>query len=113
MVRSGEINFSSIHGEMYLHDNVVVTTINTVNVWEKVLNFLTGMVDRVTFATSRLTAQVPGRYLVQATISSASAAVNQTLEIGIAKNGTVVDKTTIPRRYGTTDIGAKCGSRSY
>jgi len=100
--------------EMYHLDNTVATTINTVNVWERVqkvtqAGILLGFIHNgAGLLTADVTKEdIAGNYDVSCAISSRIAGTNKTYEYGIAVNGTVVEKTRTVRKFSTSDVGSQ------
>ena len=90
----------SVYGGMYQRDNAVVTTINTVDVWEDVLNFSTGEVKEASFASSVLTTGgITATYEINY-FACVDDSTNRTYETAIEVDGVVRDEslscTTIP-----------------
>lgn len=96
-------------GEMYQTNNAVATTINTVDVWEQIVNFSEGLVEGVTVASSAFTVPKDGKIQVFWGGSTAAAGVNKTFEIAPSKNDVMQLKGPIGRKYSTVDIGASAG----
>lgn len=94
-------------GEMYQNDNATATTINTVNVWEHVVNFSEGVTETITFASNALTVASTGNYLLMGSISSQSAFVNKDIEFAISIDDAISTKTISKRRYGNTGTGSQ------
>jgi hypothetical protein len=93
-------------GNMYQKDNATVTTINTVNVWEKVENFSAGALRKCTFATNTLTTPAhAGSYKISATISSSAASANKIFEFAIYVEGVEAVGGIVRRKFSSTDVG--------
>jgi hypothetical protein len=91
---------------MYQTDNAVITTINTVNVWEKVVNFSAGILRGVTFASDELTVPLDGQHeAIVSGLSASSASANKDFEVAIAVNDVIVGKSKAKRRYANADVG--------
>lgn len=89
-------------GEMFQQANVVETTINTVNIWEQVINFSEGEISFVTFATNTFTIQTAGKYLCNAAITANAVTSNQDFQFAFSINDAIQAKTTIPRNFTTS-----------
>ena len=89
---SGQWN-GSAYGEMYQVNNAVVTTINTVNVFEDIVNFTVGELKETTFSSSTLTTGlITATYLV--TYSACLDGIsNKTYEVAVKVDGTVRDES--------------------
>lgn len=82
----------SVYGEMFQVNNIVATTINTMDVFEDVVNFSTGEMKETAFASSTLTTGQAGTYLVtfSACIENST---NVTYEMAVKIDGTVRDES--------------------
>ncbi len=94
------------YGEAYIHNNVTVTTINTVNVWEQITGFTAGELKDVTFSSDSFTAKVKGKYQCIVALAGTSAGTNKIFEHAVSVEAAIIDKSSIPRKYATIDIGA-------
>jgi hypothetical protein len=100
---------TGVDAEMYQDDNAIATTINTVNVWEEVGNFVQGDIVGWTFTNGgHLTANAGsgGEYDLTTSISAQIASTNKTFEFAVSINDIIQDKCTIERRFSTNDVGA-------
>lgn len=97
------------HAEMWQNDNAVVTTINTVDIWEEVNNFSSGLLESWTHSAGALTvgSNAGGNYGCSAAISSASAGTNQVFEFSFSVNDVIQEKCDDERKYSTVDTGAQ------
>jgi hypothetical protein len=98
------------HGSMTQSGNSTDTTINTVNVWEQVLNYSAGLLDNATFASSAITIGLDGDYDVTWTCGASVGATNKVFEFSVSVNDVIQDNLTIPRKFATLDIGAIAGT---
>jgi len=106
---SGQLDQIDVHGEMTQSGNSTDTTINTVNVWEPVLNFSAGSLDNMTFASNALTILFDGDYDVSWACNASIAATNKVAEFGVSVNDAIQDNLTTQRKFATADIGAIAG----
>lgn len=97
------------YANMFQRDNAVVTTINTVNIFEDVVNFTTGEKKTITFASSTLTTgNASETYLIQydACIDDTT---NKTYEMAIKVGGIIQNEslscTTIPTGGNPDGLG--------
>lgn len=74
------------YGEMHQQNNAIETVINTLNVWEKVLNYSVGLLNGVSFLTSTLVPAKAGVYAVNISIS-ATCGENRPFELAVFVNG--------------------------
>lgn len=106
-----EIKRGPVYGNMYQRDNGAATTINSLGVFEEVLNFLSGELKKVTFDSSILTTPDDGRSHPYNLSYSACVAngTGKTFETAIEVDGTVRDEslscTTIPVGGNPDGIG--------
>jgi len=100
---------SSKHAGMYQNDNATATSITTVDVWEHVVNFTSGLLLGWTHSAGSLTASTgsSGIYLLVASVSSAAASINKDFEFGISINDTIQAKSISKRRYSSSDTGSQ------
>jgi len=84
----------STYGNMYQVNNVAATTINTIDVFEDVLNFVTGEIKEITFASDALTtpSDETNAYLINYT-ACIDGLTNTTYEMAIEVDGTVRDES--------------------
>lgn len=100
----------STYGNMFQRDNATFTTINTVNIWEDVVNFVTGEVKEVSFASSTLItpSDTTGTYMIQynACIEDGT---TKLYELSIEIDGTIHDASlsclTIPIASNPASLG--------
>ena len=91
------------YGEMTVIDNTTETTISSQNTWTKISQFASGNLDGVSFSSSELQVSQAGTYLaaIAGSLSPASTAV--TFEVAIAKNGSPISKSKLPKRVGANE----------
>ena len=105
----GIVPDGAAYAEMYQTANSTATTINTVDVWEQVLNFSGGETCNCSVASSAMTLGVNahGKFHVAASVSGVPDAVNQVMEFAISVNDVIATKTTQSRKFSsTTDSGS-------
>ena len=98
-------------GEIYQVDNGVATTINTINVWEQIINYIVGENSFVTIASSKMTIEVAGKYLLNASLSATVVSgSNKAIEFAIfvdsGAGDVLVSKIKTKRVLGATAEGA-------
>ena len=100
--------------EIYITNNAGQTTINTVNVWETIIQLTqNGNTIGFTFnGAGVLTAdntveKIAGVYSITAAISSAAVSANKDYEIGVFVNEDLQTKTISKRRYSSGDTGTQ------
>ena len=95
--------------EIYQNDNSTETIITTVNVWEEVDNFSSGVLNGWTHSTGDLTAGTgtSGTYLAIASISSSAASVNKDFEFAFSVDNSIQAKSISKRRYSNSDTGSQ------
>jgi len=99
------------YGEISVNNNAVVTTINTVNVFEQITVFDTDGLKRFLtpdHTNDHITVDVTGIYRVEASVSLTTSAGNKTLQFKIRKNNGTTDfnNTLSERKMGTAgDMG--------
>ena len=99
----------SAYGNMFFRDNVTVTTINTVDVFEDVLNFGAGELKETTFASDTLTTgNITATYSIGYAVCIIDS-TNTTYETAIEIDGTIRDEslscTTIPTGGNPDSLG--------
>lgn len=89
-------------GEMFQQANAVETTINTINIWEQVINFSQGELSFIAFATNTFTIQTPGKYLCNTSITANAVTASQDFEFALSINDVIQAKAIVPRNFSTT-----------
>ena len=97
------------YSEIYQNDNATETSITTVDVWEQVVNFTSGLLLGWTHSAGSLTAATgsSGIYSLVASISSSATSINKDFEFGISINDTIQAKSISKRRYSSSDTGSQ------
>lgn len=96
-------------GEAYQTGNSTATTINTVNVWEEVDNFIAGENQGVTVASGTMTVDSGqgGVYSIAVALSGLAGAANNIYEFAFSVNDTILTKSIGSRKFAsTTDAGS-------
>lgn len=91
-------------GEMFQQANAVETTINTVDIWEQIVNFNAGDLSFVTFASDTFTVQTAGDYLCNASITANATNASQNFEFAFSINDAIQTKS-VQHRVFTTASG--------
>ena len=103
------ITNTSTKGFMYMLNNTTDTTIgvSNVNVWVKASGTTTaGSNSKFTHSTNRLTydGAFTGSFLVTVNATTRSASANQSISIGVAKNGTIIAESEGIIRTTTSNV---------
>jgi hypothetical protein len=88
------------YGEMTVVDNTTETTISSQNTWTKISQFAQGNLDGVSFSSSELSVSQSGTYLASIAGSLSPATTAVSFEVAVAKNGSPVSKSKLPKRVG-------------
>lgn len=93
-------------GEMFQNDNAVVTTIDTLDVWEQVLNFSVGEIQFTTFDSDSIQVTNSGRYQTICSVSMKMVSGgSKDIELAFSINDAIQAKTRIERNFDTS-LGA-------
>lgn len=92
-----------VHGELYLFENVVATTISAVDEWSEVGNLTTGETEVMDVTGNALEVQIGGRYEVEYNASAIAALADKDCEFAVGLNFSapstgIQDKSVHPRR---------------
>lgn len=107
--RYGNIAVTTPQGdlaEMYISDNASATTINTVNVWEEIDNFVAGETKGCTISGSDITINTDAIYLIVVSISATAAATNKVFQFSASIDNVIQAHVQIERKFATTDVGS-------
>ena len=94
---------------MYIFNNATATPVAATSTWYKVDAGWTVGIERdinVDIINDQVTIEHADVYNVDISLSSSAASANQTIQYGVAVNGTVQNKSVIERRHSTSDVGA-------
>ena len=98
-------------GEMYIKENSSDQTITTQSTWTKVINFVEGLTNKITFATSALTVAEAGKYQVMWSASIQAATATGVYQFGVSVDGAApLDGSWVERSISNTTIGVIAGN---
>lgn len=98
-------------GEMYIKGNSSDQAITVQSTWTKVVNFVTGLVNKVTFATSALTIVEAGKYQINWSASIKAVTAVGVYQFGVSIDGaTPPDSSWVERSVSNATVGVIAGN---